>query len=431
MEGPASPVVQALQSHAVEVPVESRLVSLLGLVVLMFLAWLMSTNKRVIPWRVVLWGTALQVGFAIFVLRTPWGLSFFQSVNAGANQLLSYAYQGLGFVFGRLATESPPVLAFGPLAAIVFFAALMSVMYHVGVMQWIVWLFDVAMRRTMKTSGAETLSAAANIFVGQTEAPLLVKPYVQKMTRSELMAVMVGGFANSAGGVFVAYVSLFGGQFPDLAGHLLTCSILSAPSSLLIAKLMVPETDHPETSGMAARWERSEAANVVDAAARGAWDGITLTANVVAQLIAFVALVAIANALLGWVCGWFGYEGLTIQQMLGWLMTPIAWLIGVPAQDAQAVGQLIGTKTVLNEFVAYANMSDMLKAGQLIEPRSAVLASYALCGFANIASIAIQIGGISILAPERRGDLARLGFKAMIGGSLSTFMCAAVAGLVM
>jgi CNT family concentrative nucleoside transporter len=194
---------------------------------------------------------------------------------------------------------------------------------------------------------------------------------------------------------------------------------------------MLPETERPETSGMAAKWEKSEAVNVVDAAARGAWDGLTLTGNVVAQLIAFVALVAITNALIGWGAGLFGYEGLTLQQMLGWCMTPIAWLIGVPAVDAVAVGELIGTKTILNEFVAYANLSEMLSQGRLTDPRSAVLASYALCGFANIASIAIQIGGISVLAPERRGDLARLGFRAMIGGSLSTFMCAAVAGLVM
>jgi len=431
VDTPPNAVLTALSQHSVDVPLSARLVSLMGLFALMALAWLAGTRSRVIPWRVVLWGLALQVGFALFVLRTPWGMTFFQAVNEGANTLLGYAYQGLSFVFGRLVTESPPVLAFGPLAAIIFFAALMSVLYHLRIMQAIIWAFDVAMRRTMRTSGAETLSAAANIFVGQTEAPLLVRPYVQRMTRSELMAVMVGGFANSAGGVFVAYVGLFGGKFPDLAGHLLTCSILSAPSSLLIAKLMLPETEQPETSGMAAKWEKSEAVNVVDAAARGAWDGLTLTGNVVAQLIAFVALVAIVNAFIGWGAGLFGYEGLTLQQMLGWLMTPIAWLIGVPAADAVAVGELIGTKTILNEFVAYANLSEMLSQGRLTDPRSAVLASYALCGFANIASIAIQIGGISVLAPERRSDLARLGFRAMIGGSLSTFMCAAVAGLVM
>jgi CNT family concentrative nucleoside transporter len=427
----AAPIVEALSRHTVDVPLSGRLVSAFGLVVLMGLAWLIGQRKRVIPWRVVIWGLVLQVAFAVFVLRTPWGLRFFESVNDGANKLLGYAYQGLGFVFGSLATGSPPVLAFGPLAAIIFFGALMSVLYHLGVMQRIVWVFDVAMRRTMRTSGAESLSAAANIFVGQTEAPLLVRPYVGRMTNSELMAVMVGGFANSAGGIFVAYVALFGDTFPNLAGHLLTCSILSAPASLLIAKLMVPEDGKPVTSGMAATSEKSEASNVVDAAARGAWDGLILTGNVVAQLIAFIALVAIANALTGWVMGWFGYPDLTLQVMLGWLLTPLAWIIGVPWSDAQAVGQLIGTKSILNEFMAYADLSTMLKDGVLKDPRSAVLASYALCGFANISSIAIQISGIAILAPDRRSDLARLGFRAMIGGTLATLMCAAVAGVVM
>jgi CNT family concentrative nucleoside transporter len=423
-----NPLIEALRNHAVEVPLEGRLVSLLGLSVLMGLAWAVSTNRRIVPWRVMGWGVALQLAFALFVLRTDVGLVFFSSVNAGANTLIGFSQQGLSMVFGDLVQKYP--LAFSALPAIIFFGALMSVLYYLRVMQAIVWIFDVAMRRTMKTRGAETLAAAANIFVGQTEAPLLIRPYVDRMTRSELMAVMVGGFANVAGGVFVVYISLFGDKFPDLAGHLLTCSILSAPSSLLIAKLMVPEEETPVTAGMKAKWEPTDAGNVVDAAARGAWDGVLLTVNVVTMLIAFVALLALFNALLGWLGGFVGFPELTMQLVLGKLMAPLAWVLGVPAVDAAAVGQLIGTKTILNEFVAYNDLASMLEQGRLIEPRSAIIASYALCGFANISSVAIQIGGISLLAPGRRPDVVKLGWRAMIGGSLSTFMCATVAGIV-
>ncbi len=412
-----------------DVPIEARLTSLLGLVVFLVLAWAMSTNRRIVPWRVVLWGVALQLLFGLFVLRTALGQRFFGAVNDGATKLIGFANAGLSMVFGDLVTKYP--LAFSALPAIIFFSALMSVLYHLKIMQMIVWFFDVVMRRTMRTSGAETLSSAANIFVGQTEAPLLIRPYVDKMTRSELMAVMVGGFANVAGGVFVAYVALFGESFPSLAGHLLTCSILSAPASLVIAKLMVPEEEQPETAGMAARGEASEASNVLDAGARGAWDGLRLTANVVCMLIAFVALVALTNACLGALLEVFGAPPLTLQAMLGWVMAPFAFLMGVPTVDVMAVGQLIGTKTIMNEFVAYADLSKMIASGGLIDPRSSVLAAYALCGFANIASVAIQIGGISIIAPSRRDTVARLGLRAMVGGTLSTFVCACVAGILM
>jgi CNT family concentrative nucleoside transporter len=425
---PVSPLVESLRSHAIDAPIEARLTSALGVVVLMLIAWAWSTNRKIIPWRVVLWGVVLQVTFALFVLRTDFGLTFFSGVNEGANKLIGFAQTGLSMVFGDLVSKYP--LAFSALPAIIFFGALMSVLYHLRIMQAIVWVFDVAMRRTMRTSGAETLASAANIFVGQTEAPLLIRPYVDRMTRSELMAVMVGGFANVAGGVFVVYVSLFGDRFPDIAGHLLTCSILSAPSSLLIAKLMVPEEETPVTAGMQAKWERTDAGNVVDAAARGAWDGMRLTVNVVTMLVAFVALVALANALLGWVGGFVGLPDLSMQMVLGKVMAPLAWVLGVPSVDAVAVGELIGTKTVLNEFVAYNDLSVMIEQGRLVEPRSVLIASYALCGFANISSVAIQIGGISLLAPGRRADLVSLGWRAMVGGSLSTFMCAAVAGIV-
>jgi CNT family concentrative nucleoside transporter len=287
------------------------------------------------------------------------------------------------------------------------------------------------MQRTMRTSGAETLSAAGNIFVGQTEAPLLIKPFIDKMTMSELMAVMTGGFATVAGGVLAAYVSILIAYFPDIAGHLLAASVMSAPAALVVAKLMYPEDAQPETAGtLEVSVERPDV-NVIDAAARGASEGLFLALNVGAMLLAFIALIHLLNGMLGWVGGFVGLESLTLELVLGWLLSPLAWLMGVPWSDAPTVASLMGVKTVLNEFVAYLQLQGTLAGGTQLEPRSIIIATYALSGFANFSSIAIQIGGIGSIAPSRRQDLSRIGLRAMIAGSIAAFMTATVAGKVL
>jgi CNT family concentrative nucleoside transporter len=317
------------------------------------------------------------------------------------------------------------------LPTIIFFSSLMSVLYYLGIMQRVVqamaWLFQ----RLLGTSGAETLSATGNIFVGQTEAPLLIKPFVGAMTLSELNTVMVGGFATIAGGVMAAYVGMLSPYFPDIAGHLLTASVMNAPAGLLISKMLVPEVGQPVTRGtVKVEIEKTER-NVIEAAAAGAGQGLQLALNVGAMLLAFIALVALLNYGVAGLGGLVGLEDLSLERILGWVLAPLAWLMGVPWSDAGTVGSLVGIKTVLNEFVAYLQLAGILGAGgEGLEPRSAVIATYALLGFANFSSIAIQIGGIGGLAPERRGDLARLGLKAMIGGNLAAFMSASLAGML-
>ena len=312
----------------------------------------------------------------------------------------------------------------------IFFSSLMAVLYHLRVMPALVRAIAWLMQRTMKTSGSETLSAAGNIFVGQTEAPLLVRPFLKHMTESELMAVMTGGFATVAGGVMVAYVGILQGVFPDIAGHLLCASIMSAPAALVVAKIMIPEPDPTasKTYGELKLDLESPDANVIDAAARGAGEGLKLALNVGSMLLAFIALIAMANGLVGWLGGLVGVDGLSLQQILGTILAPLAWVMGIPWDDAMAIGSLLGVKTVLNEFVAYLELAAL--APQLVHHRSMVIATYALCGFANFGSIAIQIGGISPLAPERRHDLAKIGLRAMIGGTLAAFMTACVIGML-
>jgi CNT family concentrative nucleoside transporter len=406
--------------------------------------------------RTVFWGLVLQFAFAVLVLNTAAGRWFFMVVNDGVVGLLGFAEQGATFVFGGLVKNNVPVgsplgdplmgdihsptgyahtgafFAFNVLPTIIFFSSLSTLAYHSGIMQYVVGCIAWVMQRSMKTSGAETLSAAANIFLGQTEAPLLVKPFIAGATRSELMAIMVGGFANIASGVLAAYVFMLKDYFPDIAGHLLAASIISAPCSLVVAKLLLPESEQAETAGgVQFHLERTDA-NAVDAAARGALEGLQLSLNVGAVLIVFIALVALLNALLGWFGGRVGLPELSFQRMLGYAMSPLAWLMGVPWQDARPVGALLGIKTALNEFVAYLEMASRLSVNaRFIQPRSAILCAYALCGFANFASIAIQIGGISGMAPNRRSDLSRLGLYAMLGGSLSSFMTACVVGVLL
>ena len=420
----------------------SLLQSILGLGILLGLAWAMSTDRKRIPWRVVGWGLGLQLVFAVLVLKTPPGRWVFSQLNDLVMTLLGYTDTGSRFIFGSLLDTALPVVtageptgtaqlgfifAFQVLPTIIFFSALMAVLYHVGVMQFLVRRVAWVMFHTMKTSGAESLSAAGNIFVGQTEAPLLIKPFVDKMTLSELNAVMTGGFATVAGGVMAAYVGMLSGVFPDIAGHLMAASVMSAPAALVVAKIMLPETEVPATSGTLSLEVEKVDVNVMDAAARGASEGMTLALNVAAMLLAFLALVAMLNGFVGWAGGLVGVESLTLESILGVLFWPLAWAMGVPAAECGDIGRLLGMKTILNEFVAYLQLAEV--APQLSH-RSGVVATYALCGFANLGSIGIQLGGIGGIAPERRGDLARVAFRAMIAGTLAAFLTANIAGML-
>jgi len=435
-------------------PLLLRLRSLLGLLALTGLAWALSVDRRRVQWRVVAWGLALQLVFAALILKTPVGEGVFSALNAVVVALLGFTLDGARFVFGNLVLENVPVgtgtvgqgdfaaipgqvantgafFAFNVLPTIIFFSSLMTVLYHLGVMQIAVKGFAWAMQRTMKTSGAETLSTAGNIFVGMTEAPLLIKPFVERMTMSELMAVMTGGFATVAGGVLAAYVLMLVAFFPDVAGHLMAASVMSAPAALVVAKLMLPETGEPVTSGRLDIQVEKRDENVIDAAARGASEGLSLALNVGAMLLAFVALIAMCNGILGWAGGLVGLVGLSLEATLGWLLAPLAWLMGVPWADAPQVASLMGVKTVLNEFVAYLQLAASLEGGTSLQPRSVVIATYALSGFANFASIAIQLGGIGGIAPSRRQDLSRIGLRAMVGGSIAAFMTASVVGMLL
>jgi CNT family concentrative nucleoside transporter len=397
-------------------------ISFLGLVVLLLIAWLMSNNRRIIPWRTVIMGTLLQFVFAVIILKTPPGKAFFIKLSDGVTAFLDFSDSGSRFLFGDNFTEH--LFAFKVLPSIIFFSSIITVLYYLGVLQFIVRVFAKIMVKLMGTSGAESLASAVNVFVGQTEAPLLIRPYVPFLTQSELMAVMTGGFANIAGGVLAAYVAM-----GIDAGHLIASSVMSAPASLLMAKLMFPETQQSATAGKVTLEVERPWANIIDAAADGASEGLKLALNVAGMLLAFIALVTLLDATLGWVGGWFGYPGFSLQLILGWLFRPLAFVMGVPWAEADKVGSLLGIKTVINEFVGYAELEKMIAAGQL-SPRAQTIATYALCGFANFSSIAIQIGGITPMAPERKGDIARLGLKAMIAGSLATFQTATIAGML-
>lgn len=436
----------------IETPLLARFRSLAGLVCLLILAWGMSTDRTKIPWRVVAWGLGLQLLFGVFILKTATGEAIFDTAGVVVTQLLAFTQDGASFVFGNLGDPTVPVgvigqdgfeaapgqvantgaaFAFFVLPTIIFFSSLMTVLYHLGIMQWVVRGFALVMQRTMGTSGAETLSAAGNIFVGQTEAPLLVKPFIEKMTESELMAVMTAGFATVAGGVLAVYIGMMVRYFPDVAGHMIAASVMSAPAALAVAKLMHPETGRPETHGSVEIDVDRPDVNVVDAAARGASEGLHLALNVGAMMIAFVALIYLVNGVLGWAGGLVGLEALSLEWILGGVLAPLAWLMGVPWADAHTVASLMGVKTVLNEFIAYLQLAGALGSGSALEPRSIIIATYALSGFANFGSIAVQIAGIGGIAPSRRQDLSRLGVRAMIGGSIAAFMTATVAGMLL
>jgi concentrative nucleoside transporter, CNT family len=432
-----------------------RLTGIFGIIALMGIAYALSNNRKAIKWRTVGVGVVLQMFFAIIVLRTKPGEWLFEGARKFISSVLSFTDYGAHFLFGNLyvtspgiagslASDIPPgglsqgfqvmnpasgqfvevgtIFAFHVLPTIIFFGSIMALMYHLGIMQKLVQGFAWVMTRAMGTSGAESLSAASNIFVGQTEAPFVVKPFLKNMTQSEIMAVMTCGFATVAGGVLAAYV-----RFGVDPGHLLAASVMSAPAALVMAKIIIPETGIPETGKSINIHVKKQYSNVIDAAASGASDGLKLAVNVAAMLLAFIAIVAMFNGFLGWVGGLFGFAELSIRLILGWMFSPLALLMGVSWADVLDVGYLMGAKISINEFVAYI---DLVALKGTISDRSFVIATYALCGFANFSSIAIQIGGISALVPERRADLSRLGFRAMIAGALASFQTAAIAGIL-
>jgi len=403
-----------------------RAVSVLGIAVLIGIAWLCSTDRRRIPWRTVGWGLGLQFTLGLLLLKTPAGRPFFGAMNALAETLMAFTDVGARFVFGAIADTGFSFVV-NVLPIIVVMGSLFAVLYHMGIMGRIVNVLAALLSRTMGISGAESLSAVANLFLGMTESALLVKPYLERMTRSELFLLMTMGMATVAGSVMLSYVGMLGGG--AYAGHLATASILSSPAGILIAKIMIPETERPETLlGSRTPLPRTSV-NVIDAAAQGALAGLRLAAFVGALLLAFVALIAMGNALIETAGGWVGVEGLSLQKLLGIALAPIAWLLGVPWQDAGHVGALLGMKTILNEFIAYAELAELVNSGALTA-RSAVIASYALCGFANFGSLAILIGGIGGLVPSRRPEVAVLGVRSILAGSLATFMTGAMVGVL-
>jgi CNT family concentrative nucleoside transporter len=403
------------------------LMGLLGLVLFLAVAYGLSRDRRAIRLSMVLWGLGLQFTLAILVLRTPFG-KIFHVIGNAVNRMMLLAEEGSQFVFGDLGSSEGPmgiVLAFQILPLIVFVSSLFAVLYYLGVMQHIVRGIALVMQRVMGASGAESLNLAANIFMGQSEAPLTIRPYLEKLTRSELMTVMTGGMATISGALLVAYVRI-GGVAVE---HMLTAVIMTAPAAILMAKMIEPETETPETFGTVPRESHADDVNVIDAAARGASEGLYLALNVGAVLIAFVALIAVLNGLMSWMHGlpYMGWMPEALQDVFAWVFAPVAWVMGVPWADARTIGDLLGTRMVINEFVAYAQLGQMRET---LQPQSFLIAGYALCGFANFGSIGIQVGGIASLIPSRRHDLAKLGFRAMLAGTMANFMTASLAGLL-
>ncbi|MGA9041193.1 MAG: nucleoside transporter C-terminal domain-containing protein [Terriglobales bacterium] len=403
-----------------------RFTGILGLLTMLGLAFIFSTDRRAIRLKTVAWGLGLQFALAVFVLRVKFGASLFQWAGNGAKRLLDFSYDGSAFVFGELGKQHSSlglIFAFQVLPTIIFIAAFFAVLYHLGVMQLFIRAGAWVMTKVMGASGAESLNLAASIFMGQTEAPLTIRPFLPDLTQSELMCVMTSGMAHISGGMMAAYIAVGGAD----AKHLLTAVIMTAPGTLLMAKMLVPETGKPLTAGHVEMPPMEKESNILGAIARGTIDGLHLALNVGAMLITFLALLALVNALMGWVhmhIGWFPYN---LQEVLGWIFSPVAWLIGVPWHDAAKIGGLLGTRMTINEFVAFAQLGTMKGA---LDPRTFTIATFALCGFANFSSIGIQIGGIGALAPNRRGDLARLGIRAMLAGTMANLMSASIAGML-
>ncbi len=403
-----------------------RFTGLLGLIAILALCYLMSTDRKAIKPRLLLWGLGLQFSFAFLVLKTDVGM-IFQAASVAVNALLEYAEQGSSFLFGPLGIKSGPfgvVFAFQVLPIVIFIASLFSILYYFGVMQVVIKAMAWAMHRVMRCSGAESTNVAASIFMGQTEAPLTIRPFLANLTPSELFTVMTCGMAHVSGAVMAAYVKIAGVDIK----HLLTAVIMTAPATLLLAKMLVPETGHPETEGDVKVEIEKPGVNVIDAAARGAGDGLQLALNIGGMLIAFISLIALVNGGMSWLHSIVGWIPESLQKLFGIIFAPIAWLLGVSWKDAASVGDMLGTRMVLNEFIAFLRLGELKST---LDPRSFVITTFALCGFANFSSIAIQIGGIGALAPSRKSDLARMGLKAMMAGTLANFMSACIAGVLL
>lgn len=404
----------------------NKFIGIIGIVVLLGIAYLLSENKKKINWRIVITGLALQVIFALIVLKVPIGRKFFEIASRGITALINFTSEGTEFLFGSLLDTEKfgSIFALNVLPSIIFFSSLMGILYYLGIMQAIVKFIAKFITKLLGTSGAETLSAVGNIFLGQTEAPLLVKPFINEMTKSELTAIMVGGMATVSGGVLAGYVAM-----GVNAGHLLSASIMAAPAGLVFAKILVPEVEEPKTKDVNDVKVERTASNVVEAAATGASEGLSLALNVAAMLLAFIALMALLNSLLGALGGLFGFPSLSFQWILGKIFAPLAYVMGVPMGDLSAAGSLLGEKVMLNEFVAYSSLSNYISSGMLQE-KTILILTYALCGFANISSIAIQIGGIGGMAPQKKSTIAKLGFKALLGGALATCLTGTIAGIL-
>jgi concentrative nucleoside transporter, CNT family len=403
-----------------------RYVGVLGIAVILAGAYIFSTDRRAIKLKTVAWGLGLQFALGLFVLRVAFGQRLFATLGAGAKKLLDFSYVGSAFLFGEIGKADSNLgfsFAFQVLPTIIFIAAFFAVLYHFGIMQLIIKAFAWIMTKIMGASGAESLNIAASIFMGQTEAPLTIRPFLPKLTKSELMTVMTSGMAHISGGMMAGYIRVGGAD----AKNLLTAVIMTAPGTLLMAKMLVPETEHPLTAGRVEMPPSEKEANVLGAIARGTVDGLHLALNVGAMLIVFLALLALLNAVMGWIhihVGWFPYN---LQEVLGWIFAPVAWLIGIPWHDAAQIGNLLGTRMVLNEFVAFAQLGTIKGT---LDPRSFTIATFALCGFANFSSIGIQIGGIGALAPEQRQQLARFGIRAMLAGTMANLMSASIVGIL-
>lgn len=419
-------------------PYSPQIISFVGIFLLAGLAYLLSNDRRSVDWRLVGIGITLQLAFALLILWTTPGQWIFKSLGDGFEAILGFVSSGSEFVFrinpSDPSDQFPPAnllmrsFTFGVMPTVIFFSALMSVLYHFGVMQRIVGLLAFVMQKSLRTSGSESLSVAANVFIGQTEAPLVVKPYLKTMTRSELNALMVGGFSTISGGLLAVYTGM--GIDP---GHLLTASVISAPASLIIAKILLPENERSKTAGRSCESPKPDTTNWIEAATVGATDGMKLAINIVAMLIAFLGLIAMFDAGIQWIGSLAGYSGedaITLSGVIGYTCAPIALMMGIPPSESLLAGQLIGLKIFANEFIAYERLSGLMATGDQLSVRTTIILTYALSGFSNFASIGVQIGGIASLAPERRSDLAKLGLRAMIGGSIVCCMTGCVAGLL-
>jgi CNT family concentrative nucleoside transporter len=421
---PAPSAAPAPQATPRSIP--QRLTGIFGIALILGIGIALSRNRRAIRWQVVGWGVGLQFAFAVFVLLVSFGRRLFQALGDTVKAILSFSYVGSEFVFGQLGAQHSSfgtVFAFQVLPAIIFVSALFAILYYLGVMQFVVKAFAIVMHKVMRASGAESLNVAASIFMGQTEAPLTIRPFLPGMTRSELMTVMTAGMAHVSGSIMAAYIAM-----GIEARHLLTAVIMTAPGTIMMAKIIEPETETPQTLGEVRVEIPRTDVNMVDAAARGTTDGLHLMLNVIAMLVSFIALVALVNGAFGWTHGHVAWFPENIQTVLGWIFRPIAFAMGVPWHDSGTIGSLLGERMVLNEFIAFKDLAD-LKAH--LDPLSFTIATFALCGFANISSVGIQIGGIGALVPDRKHDLARLGFRAMIAGTLANFLSATLAGMLL